>query len=85
MTDFIFLLMIVQNLLPQSMNWQSDVLINDFPDMHFQFLLWVIGDKNWPRDCVTVIRFYLLVKHFPAEKLAQMNFPHRNTLTIPQQ
>lgn len=46
MTDFIFLLIAVQNLLPQSMNWQSDVLINDFPDMHFQFLLWVIGDKN---------------------------------------
>lgn len=29
-TDIIFLLIVVQNLLPQSMNWQSGVLINDF-------------------------------------------------------
>lgn len=91
-TGFIFLLIAVQILLPQSMNWRSGVLINDFPDMHLEFLLWVIGDKrlriadqSWPRDCVTVIRFYLLVKHVPAETLAQMTFPHRAALTIPQQ
>lgn len=62
------------------MNWQSGSLINDF-----QFLLWVIGDtvwrtaeQSWPRGRVTVSRFYLLVKHVLAEKLAQMAFPHSN-------
>lgn len=45
-TDFRFLFIVVQDLLPQSMNWQSGVLIDDFPDMHLQFPLWVIGDKN---------------------------------------
>lgn len=59
--------------------------------MYLQFLLWVIGgemlriaEQSWPRGCVTAIRLYLLVKRFAAEKLAQMNFPHWNTLTIPQ-
>lgn len=62
-----FFLIAVQNLLPRSANRQSGVLMNDFPDMHLQSVLWVIGDKmlriakqSWPRGCVTVIGFICL-------------------------
>lgn len=80
MTDFIFLLIAVQNSLPRSMNWQSGVLINDFSRHAFTVSsgseMLRIAEQSWLRGCVTVIRLYLVVKRFPAEKLAQMNFPH---------